>query len=319
MLFRTELSVERSSSPLTYADRIVATGSCFAAHMGAFFSRYQFRTLINPFGVMYNPLSLHNTLWRLTENPTNHDLLLTEHDGLWHSLQCDSRFSSLSRADVLQKYESRLKTAQDFVKTSTCWMLTLGTARVYVHKQSNQVVANCHKLPQDQFDRRLLSAEEIVRALKEIIAMRDALNPRITIIWSVSPVRHLKEGFHANTLSKSLLHIALKEVVNPRNRSYYFPAYELLTDDLRDYRFYADDLTHPSSSAISYIWRKLKEAWIAEDAQKVIRKVEKIQRGLEHRPNVADHPGYDEHRKRILQRIRKLQEVYPFMSFDSDK
>ncbi|RMH63308.1 MAG: hypothetical protein D6677_07425 [Calditrichaeota bacterium] len=316
MRFRTELHVKKSPHALGYDDSILSLGSCFAEHIGEGLRYRQFRTCVNPHGVLYNPHSIRDMLRFATqESDTPPDWVWIQHDGLWHSFWHDSRFSSPDRDELERRLRRTQRSTQKFLQQSRYWLITLGTAWVYAYKPSGRVVANCHKVPQQKFNRYRLSVEAITELLEEIIALRDQWHPDGCLIFSVSPVRHLKDGFHANNLSKAALHLALENVCSDANKVFYFPAYELLTDDLRDYRFYADDLLHPSSLAVAYIWQAFARAWISESAFEVMHEVEQIQKGWAHRPIVPDHPDEKARRARLRQRMEVLQQRYPFMRF----
>jgi len=315
MKFRSELKITPTAKNLGYANRFFSAGSCFAAHMAEKLAYYQFRVLANPAGVMYNPVSLLSMLEHLHDRFAVNDALLVQDSGIWHSLLHDSSFSSPSRKELRSRMEQAHAQSREPLFQSDVWLLTLGTSWVYHHKERQCPVANCHKIAADRFERRLLSVDEIITSLKKIGALAARINPDVFIIYSVSPVRHLKDGFHENTLSKARLHLAIEEITGTGDNTAYFPAWELLMDDLRDYRFYKQDLIHPSKTAVDYIWQKFTGAFMNDEALEIMKEVRAIRQGLTHRPLVKNHPGHEEFLQRLRQRQERLRARFPFMRF----
>jgi len=315
MKFRSELIPRPAANKLSHDNRFFSAGSCFAAHMAEKLEFYQFRITANPLGVMYNPVSLLSMLEHLRQPFVLREDLLVREDGVWHSLLHDSSFSSPSREELLSRMERSHRQGREALLRSDVWLITLGTSRVYVHRERQCPVANCHKIPADRFERRLLSVDDVVEALKKIISLAADIHPGIFIILSVSPVRHLRDGFHGNTLSKARLHLAIEKICDSENNAAYFPAWELLMDDLRDYRFYKEDLFHPSPAAVEYIWQKFAGAYMDRETLEIMKEVEAIRKGRAHRPLIKDHPAHEAFLRRLRQREERLRARFPFMRF----
>jgi len=252
MELRTTFHIEHSTDKITYNDRVIFIGSCFASSIGSQMEMGHMPVMINPAGSVYNPVSVCNTLETITKEKefTLEDLHF--YRGVWLSFYHYTDFSSEDSSTVLKKINNKSKDAYDFLKHTRFLFITFGTARVYEFIKSNLIVSNCHKIPADQFNSRLLSVDEIVTLWSEQLDKLQSNFPGLKIVFTVSPVRHWKDGAHGNQVSKSVLFVAINELMKHKTSPGYFPAYELVMDDLRDYRFYNDDMLHPSASAINY-------------------------------------------------------------------
>ena len=280
---------------------------------------HQFRHLRNPLGILFHPLAIENLLKRAKGLVSFSTEELFEHNGLWHSYEAHSSLDSENKKEVLGQLNTAVKETNNFLKTASHVILTLGTAWVYRHKESGKVVANCHKVPQRAFEKELLSVAEIVQSLENCMRLVKEANPFAEVILTISPVRHLKDGFVENQRSKSHLIASVHEVISKNaggnSGVSYFPSYEIQMDELRDYRYYKEDMVHPNALAVSYIWEKFKEVWMAQDVHKIMDEVNQIQRGLAHRPF---QPLSEEHLKfkeKLQEKIARLQERFPFMDF----
>ena len=239
---------------------------------------------LNPFGIAYNPFSLSRNLNRLLDGkPYGADELFKDND-LYHSFSHHSRFSGTDPDEVLEKINSRLKQSFDFLRTADLLIVTFGTAFVYRLESTGSVVSNCHKLPAKFFSYKRLTIEEIVREWDDLIVRLKAIYPRLRILFTVSPIRHWKDGAHGNQLSKSILLLSVDELLERHSQCSYFPAYEIVLDELRDYRFYSEDMIHPSSQAVDYVWEKFTAAWMADETVKKVQMVEKVRRAMNHVP-----------------------------------
>ena len=216
---------------------------------------------------------------------------------------------------MLNNLNESIKSTHLQIKNSTHIIITLGTAWVYRHLESDIIVANCHKVPQKQFAKELLSIEEISESLQAIVGLIRSVNPKAVIIFTVSPVRHLKDGFVENAQSKAHLIAAVHEVVEPRNYIHYFPSYEIMMDELRDYRFYDDDMVHPNTAAINYIWERFQESWIAKEALKTMDEVDSIQKGMCHKPFNSNSDAYKQFLQDLRSKQLKLQAQFPTITF----
>ena len=318
--FRTELADWPSSTAFTHADGVLCMGSCFAEHIGARLAERKFSTLTNPSGIIYNPVSLAQTLQWIAEGRVFSEADVFEHEGQWNSFYHHSRLSALSREALLEGINRQMEAAGAFFrKRTTRILLTLGTAMVYEHKERGEVVANCHKLPSSAFTRRRLSVEEVTGPLSGFFRMLENNRPDTEVILTLSPVRHLREGMVENQRSKAVLALAVAGLEEAFARVHYFPAYELLLDDLRDYRFYAEDLVHPNAQAIDYIWDFFSRTYFPKETQQVVREVEEILSAARHRPFQPDSPAHQAFREKQLQKIGELEKRYPFLDFGEER
>jgi hypothetical protein len=261
MKFRTEISINPADFRITHDDKISVFGSCFAENIAKKLSDAGFTFDINPFGTVYNPASIARSLAGLIERRQYNLDALFQNEGLYHSFSHHSRFSGVNPDETLERINSRIRCSSDFLRKADILVITFGTAYVYVLRETGEIVSNCHKAPENRFRRYRLLVKDIVDEWMLLLDKLKSINPQIRVIFSVSPVRYLRDGFHENQLSKSTLLLAVNELTKFNPGSIYFPAYEILLDDLRDYRFYDDSLTHPTSKAIDYIWEKFSDAF----------------------------------------------------------
>jgi hypothetical protein len=318
-MFRTELPLEPADFSLSYTDKAMAMGSCFAENIGQQLERLKYPVSVNPFGPLYNPVSIRNSLALLLNQYRFAESDLFQHQDLWHSFQHHGRFSGLDPAAVAGGINGALDAARAMLPQLDLLMLTFGTAWVYELKSSGQVVSNCHKLPEHYFRRRRLEIADIVDSYEPLLEYLYQINPRLRVVLTVSPIRHLKETLPGNQASKSILLLSAHELSERLPFVEYFPAYELMLDDLRDYRFYAEDLVHPSALAIEYIWQKFEARYLSERDKILRQRLEKLQRGLEHRPQ---NPGAPSHRfflERQLNAMADLVREFPFLDFAEEQ
>lgn len=280
----------------------------------------KFRTFSNPAGIVYNPISVAEVLERLVNtNAAFTENELFEHQGLWHSFSHHGSFSHPDQGLALAGMNLASGNARSFLKTATCLVVTLGSAHVFEHKASGRVVANCHKLPGHLFERRRLGVPEVVSALRGAFEKAKHAWPHLEIIATVSPVRHLRDGLVENQRSKATLVLALDEVCGQLPYVHYFPAYELLLDDLRDYRFYEADMAHPNSQAISYIWEYFETAFFDDKTKALCRRAAQVAAAAQHRPF---HPGTPDHRRFVaaqLEAIQALEADCPSLDFSRER
>ena len=283
MKFRTEITMSPAPFSISHSDKVMMMGSCFAENISDRMLCAGFTVNVNPFGVVYNPASLANGLQELIfRKPyTEADLFL--HEGAYHSFSHHSRFSGRDKTAVLEKINTTLADASEFLRQAQLLIITFGTAYVYHLVSTGKVVSNCHKLPAREFEEKRLTVEQITEQWNQLIRDIRTVNPEIKILFTVSPIRHWKNGANANQLSKAVLLLAVDEMIQSNRQCFYFPAYEIVLDDLRDYRFYADDLIHPNSQSIDYIWEKFSDAFFNPSTVKLIREYEAKQKALNHR------------------------------------
>ena len=324
MQFTTKIPIQKSSFPIDYDSKILLLGSCFAENMGEKFDYFKFQTTINPFGIIFNPVSLEKLIRRSVEKRkfTENDIFF--HNDLWHCFEVHSELSNSDKDAFLESLNDLISSTNKQLNDSTHIIITLGTSWVYQNIASNEIVANCHKVLQKQFTKELLSILQIEESLESIISLVHSVNPNCKFIFTVSPVRHIKDGFVENTLSKAHLIAAIHSVLNRKfstslelttQNNIYFPAYEIMMDELRDYRFYAEDMLHPSQTAIDYIWIQFFENYISESQFGLMNDICSIQKGLKHRPF---NPNTESHQKFLHQlelKIKTIQNQHPFIKF----
>ena len=318
MEFRTKIPIARAEPKIDYKSKVFLVGSCFVENIGKKLDFYKLQNLQNPLGILFHPVAIANFFQKLhrAEAYTKSDIF--KHQERWH---CFDAHSSLSHPDadvLLKNLNSTLKNASDFLQQSSHVVITLGTAWSYYHLESKQRVANCHKVPQKEFRKELQSVGEIEASLNTILSILKEINPEITVIFTVSPVRHSKDGFVENQRSKAHLITAVHSVIEtkePGVGNSYFPSYELMMDELRDYRFYAEDMLHPSKIAIDFIWEKFVIAWFSETALPILKEVENIQNGLVHRPFNPNSKAHSRFLEKLQAQIYKLKQRYPHLDF----
>ncbi len=328
MNFQTQIPLSQKEPQIDYQSKVLLLGSCFTENIGGKLDYFKFQNTQNPFGIIFNPVSIENLVFRALHEENFSEKDVFQHNELWHSFEVHSSFSAVEKDDLLSQLNAQLKVFKKQLTESSHIILTLGSAWVYHHIDSNSIVANCHKVPQKAFTKQLLSAEIISKSLRHIVEVVSNLNPEATFIFTVSPVRHIKDGFEENALSKAHLltgiHNAIvlstgvshTEPVEVQSKGlHYFPSYELMMDELRDYRFYKNDMLHPNETAIAYIWEKFKHVWISSKTEDTQKEVEYIQKGLSHKtfnPKSEEHKTFKKH---LQTKMEKLQSQFPFMDF----
>ena len=261
MIFTTPVELPAGTMEISHRSRLLLIGSCFADNIGRMLQRNKFNIDTNPFGVQYNPMSIATVLTRIADGDlfTPGSPELFEHNGKWHSLLHHSDFSRDSKEELLATINDRLAKAHKAVSELDTIIVTFGTAYVYTRTNDGLVVGNCHKLPGNMFSRSLLTIEQIIESTAAVMRHYIAANPKVKFMFTVSPIRHFKDGAHGNQISKASLLVGTEDFLNYAQQSLsnlhtdYFPAYEIVMDELRDYRFYAEDMCHPSSQAVDYI------------------------------------------------------------------
>jgi len=312
-MFQTQVDIPATDLKISYQDSIMTLGSCFAENIGNKLSNAYFDTDSNPFGVLYNPVSISDSLKLLLENKPFTAQDLFENRGLWQSFAHSSLFSATTAIKCLENINERYQISTDFIRKTNFLLITFGTAWVFEDKQSGSVVSNCHKLPSDRFTRRRLTVEEIVAVYSNLINELTDKLPNLKLIFSVSPIRHWKDGAHENTISKSTLLLAVDELQKQFDNVHYFPAYEIQMDELRDYRFYAADMLHPSEVAIEYIWHRFGETYFDETTRKIKKELEQLSTDLAHRPLHPETEEYRQFKAAIEKKKAVLLLNYPFL------
>ena len=314
MKLYTTVHVTPSEKKIGYGDKILLLGSCFADNIGAKFEEHYFQTTINPFGTLYNPASIAKAVLDMGYGPSG--MGLVEHNGLWHSMMHHGSYSGVDKEEVIARCEESRIQMQETLQQASMVIVTFGTAWVYEYE--GEVVANCHKLPANRFVRRRLIVNEIVDMWQPIIASI----PDKHWIFTVSPIRHIKDGLHENQVSKAILLQAVDRLIS-MSLSYnlstetlhcsYFPSYEIMLDELRDYRFYAEDMVHPSAVAVDYIWQRFVETYMTNDTQQEMRILHQLWRDRHHRFLHPDSPEAEQFAEHIKTRLQALQPRYPWL------
>jgi len=316
MKLQTQIPLQKQSYNLiSYESKILLLGSCFVEHIGNKLEYFKFQNLQNPFGILFHPLAIEN----LNTNAIN-EKEYTEQDIFflneqWHSYDAHSRLSHVSKDELLNTLNCGIASTHQYLNDSTHIVITLGTAWVYRHIETDVIVANCHKVPQKQFMKELLSIEDVSQSLQSILSLIKSVNPKAVIIFTVSPVRHLKDGFVENMQSKAHLIAAIHEVVDPRHLTHYFPSFEIMMDELRDYRFYAEDMVHPNEIAVNYIWEKFKQVWIADVALNLMDEIDFIQKGVLHRPFNKNSVAHQQFLEKLEQKKKEIKLQFPKIEF----
>lgn len=317
-LFRTVVPITPSGEKLAYQQKIMMLGSCFTENIGDKLSWYKFQVDSNPFGIIYNPLSIKKSIDRIIENKSYTEQDLRFSNGLFYSYDHHSRFSHSTKEECLSLINSRLNSAHKNLSDAHFMFITFGSAFLYKLKENTEIVANCHKQPERMFNRFRLTVHEIVEAYRQTIPRIATLNPRLKLIFTVSPIRHWRDGAHDNQLSKAILLLAIEELCQQFERVAYFPAYELVLDELRDYRFYEEDMLHPNKTAIDFVWNRFVEAFIETNSLQVMKEIEKIQLARQHRPFNQQSKQFQDFLHQQLDKIERLTGNYPFIDLKSE-
>ncbi|MFZ3273729.1 MAG: GSCFA domain-containing protein [Lutibacter sp.] len=306
MNFRTNIQLQKEENRIDYASKLLLIGSCFSENISKKLAYYKFDAASNPFGILFNPKAIET----LILNSLNEKIyaekdvfLLNER---WHCFDAHSDLSSSDKNELLHNLNLAVKSTNKRLKEATHIIITLGTSWIYRFIETNAIVGNCHKVPQKKFAKEMLSVDEITASLKNICHQISAVNPKSTVIFTVSPVRHIKDGFVENSLSKAHLLTAIHQTLEVVHGK-YFPSFEMMMDDLRDYRFYNSDMIHPNETAVDYIWEHFKHVWLAENTASIIKEVETIQKGLAHKPFNPDSEQHKEFLADLQQKILVLE------------
>lgn len=314
MKLQTQIRLEKQSENLIdYNSNMLLLGSCFSENIGKKLDYFKFQNTQNPFGILFHPKAIEALIERAIHNNLYSEDDLFFHNEQWHCFDVHSKLSNPSKDALLKGLNFILEVTHQQIKQSSHIIITLGTSWVYRNIKDNAIVANCHKVPQKQFKKELMSVEDISKSLGNILGLIRSINYQATIIFTVSPVRHIKDGFIQNTKSKAHLITAIHQVI--KNQSFYFPSYEIMMDELRDYRFYNEDMIHPNQTAINYIWDKFKTVWISEECIRTMETVDSIQKGLHHKPFNPKSETHQKFLKNLEAKIAQLQSNFPHIVF----
>ena len=291
---------------------LMVIGSCFAENIGNRLKHEMFDVHINPYGIVYNPISIVQQLSYITQNKefTANDLF--EHNGLWHSWQHHGSFSGTDQNDVLFNINKQLDEAYQQLKKAEWLIITTGSAYYYC-LSDGQIVSNCHKVPAVNFKKKIASDNSIVVCFDTFLEQLQKINPKIKILFNVSPVRYVRDGLTENTISKSILHLAINEIVTKNNNCFYFPSYEIMIDELRDYRFYKADMVHPNEIAIAYIYDKFAAALFDDETKLVVKKVQQYNAFSNHKILNNSEEAIAQYQLKMGALMLSLFEKYPFL------
>jgi hypothetical protein len=310
MNFTTKIPIAKSENPLDYNSKIVSFGSCFAENMAEKFDYFKFENSCNPFGILFHPLAIEKIILKAVNRELFTEKDLFFYDERYHCYDIHSDLSNSDAAGMVANLNEILQFTHHKIVEATHFIITYGTSWVYSNLEKNTIVANCHKVPQKQFGKTILSVATIEKSIQNTIGLIQKVNPDCKFIFTISPVRHIKDGFVENQQSKSHLIAAIQNL-----QLEYFPSYEIMMDELRDYRFYAEDMLHPNKVAIDYIWERFSETTISGESRLIMDEVESIQKGLAHR---SFNPNSESHKKFIDNLNRKRSTLalkYPKIQF----
>ncbi|MBQ6080439.1 MAG: GSCFA domain-containing protein [Muribaculaceae bacterium] len=315
MEFRTTVKTGENRSWLHHSDNVVLLGSCFSENIGSRMQGAFIRATVNPMGTLYNPMSIARGVERLItgEPVAGRDLFMQ--GGVWNSYDFHSRHSLPDKQATIDRMNKCIETGHKALQEANLLTVTLGTAIVYRLKSTGEVVANCHKVPQHEFERQMASADEIAQVLDDMLKRLHAFNPTLRVIMTVSPIRHIADGLDVNSLSKALLRVGISEAM-ARHQEYcdYFPSYEIMLDDLRDYRFYSSDMVHPSDVAVEYIWQAFQGTYLDDSSALAVARCERVHKRLQHRPMSANRETVDRFNNDTANVVRNLIKEYPYLS-----
>jgi hypothetical protein len=316
--FRTTFPEYKSGLSIQHENRILCMGSCFADNIFQKFNYYHFDSLESPFGISFNPLVLANQLNKLKENKIYSALDLDFHRDFYHSFDHHGKFSHPNLEFCLNRINESISKAHKFFLTTDYLIITFGSAHFYRLKETGQIVSNCHKLPQDKFIKSIATTEQIINAWSETIKNIKTLFPDLKIIFSISPVRYLKDGFIENTRSKASLILVVAHLTNMFRHVHYFPAYEIFMDDLRDYRFAKPDRVHPSEEAFEYIWHYFENSFFSDETKNINSEIASLQLQIGHRPLYPESPSHLDFEKKIETAKKSIKIKFPKVKFRWD-
>jgi len=321
MKFRFEFDVKKLPEPVSHKDKMLLIGSCFTENIGEKLDKYKFTTLQNPNGILFNPVSVAEAITDYIECKQITEADLFQYNDAWHSWRHHSRFSGITADNAIQKINVSYAGANSFLKDADYLFVTLGSAWTYklteksLNGKPGAVAANNHKAPSEWFQRRLMTTEDVLRVLDNVIHRLFHFNRKIKIIFTISPVRHLREGVIENNRSKAVLIQAVHHLVDKFDRLYYFPAYELVIDDLRDYRFYAEDLVHPNYFATQYVWEKLVDACMSERTKNLMEQIHAVNLAYQHKPFNPESSQHQKFLQTMIEKVSILKNEHPYLDF----
>jgi hypothetical protein len=319
MIFSTPISIQKNEKQIDYNSKIVLLGSCFAENMAEKFDYFKFQHSCNPFGILFHPLAIEKLIdYAVSEKQFNEDDVFF-HNEQWHCFDAHSELSNSNQLAIIDNLNSIVKSLKLKLQEASHIIITYGTSWVYRNIATNNIVANCHKVPQGAFKKEILSIGTIEKSIQNTINLIQKINPKCNFIFTVSPVRHLKDGFVENQQSKAHLFSAIHQILQSEicnlKSAIYFPSYEIMMDELRDYRFYGSDMIHPNSVAIDYIWQRFSENYISDQSHHIMKEIEIIQKGLAHRPFNISSENHQKFLVNLNEKIGTLLSKFPHIQF----
>ncbi|WP_055444532.1 GSCFA domain-containing protein [Lacinutrix himadriensis] len=319
MKLQTQIPVKQQEhNQINYDAKLLLLGSCFSENIGDKFGYFKFQNTINPFGILFHPKAIETFVCNAVVKKEYSEKDIFFHNEQWHCFDAHSKLSDASKENLLEDLNTAITSTNKQISEASHVIITLGTAWVYKHIETKAAVANCHKVPQKAFTKELLAVPEIVASLENIVTSLKEVNTSASVIFTVSPVRHIKDGFVENTQSKAHLITAIHELLSLQTQSRglsYFPSFEIMLDELRDYRFYKEDMLHPNKTAIQYIWNKFQQVWISSEASKTMQDIEIIQKGLMHKPFNPNAEAHLQFVAKLQTKMKEIQREYSFVSF----
>ncbi len=318
MKFKLTLDAKSSKYSIEYKDKLMLIGSCFTENIGAKFSAHLFEVMENPHGILFNPVSVENSLNDCIQNKQYTENELFKLNDVWNSWNHHSRFSSVLQEEALAKINTTIHNAHLFLKSANHIVITLGSAWLYELTEfaplsKGQVVANNHKASATWFTKSLMQPADLIKRLSILVDALLQFNPQLHIVFTISPVRHLREGLVENNRSKAVLIHAVHEVIATMEQVEYFPAYEYVIDDLRDYRFYSEDLVHPNYAASGYVWEKLVETYMKDATQVIMKQVAELQLAVNHKPFFAGSAEHQKFSQSCIDKTERLLQTCPYL------
>lgn len=318
MNFRTPVICPTISFKINHSDSCIFSGSCFAGNIGQKMKETKIKTLVNPTGIHYNPISLAESINFALSSKEIEMADLFFANGRWNHFLFHSEFSGTDKTETMRKMNDALVLLKNSLSKASVIFITYGTSIIYEHSETAKIVSNCHKLPSSKFRQRFVMPEETTSVWNNLISELKMFNPELKIVFTISPVRHFKNGATENQFSKSALFIAVKSLISENSNAFYFPAYEIMNDELRDYRFYASDMLHPSDIGINYIWEKFSEVFFSPNTIEINRKVEKIIKATQHKVFDNTTEEYKNFCSNTIAQIRELCASNPGLDFSKE-
>ncbi|ARV07533.1 GSCFA domain-containing protein [Polaribacter sp. SA4-10] len=316
MQLQTKIPLKKETRNLIdYNSKLLLLGSCFSENIGNKLNHFKFQTNQNPFGILFHPKAIESLITNAINKKVYTATDLVFQNERWHCFDAHSNLSAVDKNELLNNLNTAISSTNNQLQEASHIIITLGTSWVYRFIETDKVVANCHKIPQKKFLKELLSVDEITQILEAIISLLKAVNKDVNVLFTVSPIRHLKDGFIENTQSKSHLIAGIHNVIDKKNNTFYFPSYEIMMDELRDYRFYAEDMIHPSKTAINYIWERFIFSWFSSESLTTMQEIETIQKGISHRPFNKNSEKHQQFLNNLEIKKEKITQQFSFISF----